>query len=210
MSTSNPITDVSAPKAKKRLPGNLDADRMARLLDIPGEGPLVDRDRAILELLYSSGLRLSELTGLNLGDVDMQDATVQVTGKGNKDRIIPGRQKSPDSSAAMGLSRAEMAAAMRRHCSSVTAAAESALGRCRPGFSTGLEDRALMPTSTRTCSAIPSLPTCSNPAMTCVAFRSCWDTPISPQLRCIRTLISSIWPRYTTKHIRGRARKASQ
>jgi len=85
----NPVTSVSAPKGKKRLPGNLDADRMARLLDIPGDGPIVDRDRAILELLYSSGLRLAELVDLNVGDVDMRDATVRVTGKGNKDRIIP-------------------------------------------------------------------------------------------------------------------------
>ncbi len=86
---SNPVVSVSAPKSGKRLPGNLDADRMARLLDIPGDGPLVDRDRAILELLYSSGLRLSELTDLDCGDIDMQDATVRVTGKGNKDRIVP-------------------------------------------------------------------------------------------------------------------------
>jgi integrase/recombinase XerC len=67
----NPITSVSAPRSKKRLPGNLDADRMARLLDIPGDGPIVDRDRAMLELLYSSGLRLAELVDLNVGDVDM-------------------------------------------------------------------------------------------------------------------------------------------
>ena len=53
-------------KGKKRLPGNLDADRMARLLDIQGDGPIVDRDRAILELLYSSGLALAELTGSEL------------------------------------------------------------------------------------------------------------------------------------------------
>ena len=86
---TNPITSVSAPKGKKRLPGNLDADRMARLLNIPGDGAIVDRDRAILELLYSSGLRLAELTDLNIGDVDMHDATVRVTGKGNKDRIVP-------------------------------------------------------------------------------------------------------------------------
>lgn len=85
----NPVQDVSAPKAKKRLPANLDADRMARLLDIKDKGPLVARDRAILELLYSSGLRLAELTGLNLGDVDMADATVRVTGKGSKTRIVP-------------------------------------------------------------------------------------------------------------------------
>ena len=85
----NPVQSVSAPKSGKRLPENLDADRMARLLDIPGEGPIVTRDRAILELLYSSGLRLAELTGLNLGDIDIADGTVAVTGKGGKDRIIP-------------------------------------------------------------------------------------------------------------------------
>ncbi len=89
----NPVTSVVAPKSKKRLPGNLDADRMARLLEIPGDGPIVDRDRAMLELLYSSGLRLAELVDLDPGDVDMSDATVRVTGKGNKDRIVPvGRQ----------------------------------------------------------------------------------------------------------------------
>jgi len=85
----NPAQSVSAPKSGKRLPGNLDADRMARLLDIRGSGPLVARDRAILELFYSSGLRLAELTGLDLCDVDLTDGTVSVTGKGDKDRIVP-------------------------------------------------------------------------------------------------------------------------
>ncbi len=86
---TNPVVSVSAPKAPKRLPGNLDADRMARLLEIPGDTTLINRDRAILELLYSSGLRLAELTDLDCGDIDVHDATVHVTGKGNKDRIVP-------------------------------------------------------------------------------------------------------------------------
>ena len=106
----HPVTDVSAPKGKKRLPENLDADRMARLLDITGKGPLVDRDRAILELLYSSGLRLSELTGLNCGDVDRVDATVRVTGKGNKDRIIPVGRKALAALALWDQSRVQLAA----------------------------------------------------------------------------------------------------
>jgi integrase/recombinase XerC len=105
----HPVTDVSAPKGKKRLPENLDADRMARLLDIPGKGPLVDRDRAILELLYSSGLRLSELTGLNCGDVDTVDATVRVTGKGNKDRIIPVGRKALQALRQWDQSRVQLA-----------------------------------------------------------------------------------------------------
>jgi integrase/recombinase XerC len=85
----HPVQSVRAPKSGKRLPENLDADRMARLLDLPGDGPVVARDRAILELLYSSGLRLSELTGLDLPQLDLADATVRVTGKGNKERILP-------------------------------------------------------------------------------------------------------------------------
>jgi integrase/recombinase XerC len=87
--SANPAAGVAAPKARKRLPNTLDADRMTRLVEIEGEGPLVDRDRAILELLYSSGLRLSELKDLDLLDIDLADATVRVTGKGSKDRIVP-------------------------------------------------------------------------------------------------------------------------
>ena len=110
----NPVQSVSAPRGPKRLPENLDADRMARLLDIPGDGPLVDRDRAILELLYSSGLRLAELADLNLGDVDTQDATVRVTGKGNKDRIVPVGSRAIDALSRWHRSRGSMAAAEER------------------------------------------------------------------------------------------------
>ena len=106
----NPVQSVSAPKSPKRLPENLDADRMARLLDIPGEGPLVARDRALLELLYSSGLRLAELTGLNLGDLDLQEGTVSVTGKGDKDRIVPVGRHAREALAAWLRERAALAA----------------------------------------------------------------------------------------------------
>ncbi len=85
----NPVASVSAPKSGTRLPENLDADRMAHLLNISGKGPLVVRDRAMLELMYSSGLRLAELTGLDVGDIDIADATARVTGKGNKERVLP-------------------------------------------------------------------------------------------------------------------------
>jgi integrase/recombinase XerC len=105
----HPVTDISAPKGKKRLPGNLDVDRMAHLLNIPGKGVIVDRDRAILELLYSSGLRLSELTDLNLHDIDRHDATVHVTGKGNKDRIVPVGRKAMAALRLWDASRAEFA-----------------------------------------------------------------------------------------------------
>jgi integrase/recombinase XerC len=90
---SNTAVHVQAPKPSRRLPATLDADQVASLLAIDGDEPLVVRDRAILELFYSSGLRLAELVGLNLGDVDADDRTVRVTGKGSKTRIVPvGRQ----------------------------------------------------------------------------------------------------------------------
>lgn len=107
----NPVQSVSAPQSGKRLPENLDADRMARLLNFSGKGPLVARDRAMLELLYSSGLRLAELTDLNLGDVDSADATARVTGKGNKDRILPVGRHALEALAAWLKERSALAAA---------------------------------------------------------------------------------------------------
>jgi integrase/recombinase XerC len=85
----NPAHDVRAPKATRRLPHTLDADQMARLLEIPPGGELAARDRAIMELLYSSGLRLAELVGLDLPSLDLKDKTVHVLGKGSKARIVP-------------------------------------------------------------------------------------------------------------------------
>jgi integrase/recombinase XerC len=86
---ANPAQGVRAPKAPRRLPQTLDADQMARLLQMPAGGGLTARDRAIMELLYSSGLRLAELVGLDLASIDLRDRTVQVLGKGRKSRIVP-------------------------------------------------------------------------------------------------------------------------
>lgn len=86
---ANPAQGISAPKADKALPATLDVDQVAQLLNAPASSPLERRDHAILELFYSSGLRLAELANLRLTDVDMRDATVRVTGKGNKTRVIP-------------------------------------------------------------------------------------------------------------------------
>ena len=85
----NPALEVRAPKAARRLPHTLDADQMARLLEIPAGGGLTARDRALMELLYSSGLRLAELVGLDQADLDLKDRTVRVLGKGKKSRIVP-------------------------------------------------------------------------------------------------------------------------
>jgi integrase/recombinase XerC len=86
---SNAGVHVQAPKAARRLPPTLDPDQVASLLAISGDDPGTLRDRAILELFYSSGLRLAELVGLSLGSVDMADRTVRVLGKGSKARAVP-------------------------------------------------------------------------------------------------------------------------
>ena len=87
---SNPAAEVRAPKVARRLPQTLDADQMARLLQLPAGGDrLSTRDRALMELLYSSGLRLAELVGLDISSLDLKDAVVHVLGKGRKARIVP-------------------------------------------------------------------------------------------------------------------------
>lgn len=94
--SANPARDVQAPRVKRKLPRTLDVDKTAALLDeteTDASNPLWVRDRAILELFYSSGLRLSELVQLDLGQLDLSEARVRVHGKGNKERDLPiGRQ----------------------------------------------------------------------------------------------------------------------
>ena len=85
----NPANDVSAPKQQRPLPALLNVDQASQLLNIKTEDPMELRDQAIMELFYSSGLRLSELVSLNLVSIDIGDQTVRVMGKGNKERIVP-------------------------------------------------------------------------------------------------------------------------
>jgi len=85
----NPARDIHAPRSKKRLPATLDADQMGRLLEFRVDDTLSARDKAIMELFYSSGLRLSELVSLDVAALDLKDRTVRVDGKGSKTRILP-------------------------------------------------------------------------------------------------------------------------
>lgn len=90
---NNPADGIQAPKSPRKLPKTLDADQAAQFVELKGDDFLAHRDRALLELIYSSGLRLAEVTGLNLTDIDMSDGLVTVEGKGSKQRILPvGRQ----------------------------------------------------------------------------------------------------------------------
>ena len=91
----DPANGLSPPKGERRLPKTLDTDRALQLLDGAVEDDfLAHRDQAILELFYSSGLRLSELTGLNLDQLDLADGLVQVLGKGSKTRVLPVGRKA--------------------------------------------------------------------------------------------------------------------
>ncbi|MES1945219.1 tyrosine recombinase XerC [Salinisphaera sp. PC39] len=87
---ANPAADVRAPKRRRPLPKTLDVDEVSQLLDAdPGQDPVAVRDRAILELFYSSGLRLAELVGLDEADLDLPSREITVLGKGNKQRRLP-------------------------------------------------------------------------------------------------------------------------
>ena len=85
----NPFTKVRTPKLDKRLPVFLEESEIDSILDLPDTSPLGLRDQAVLELLYATGCRVSELIGLRLADVDLSGLFVLLHGKGNKDRIVP-------------------------------------------------------------------------------------------------------------------------
>jgi len=87
---TNPMIGLSAPKADRKLPSPLDVDQVSRLLDNKETNePVLIRDMAMMELMYSSGLRLAELVSLNVDDIDFNEGTLPVTGKGSKTRVLP-------------------------------------------------------------------------------------------------------------------------
>src|SRR5262249_27426061 len=99
------------PKREERLPAHLAEGEMSRLLEMPDtSSPLGRRDRAILELFYASGLRLSELVGVGLEDVNLSSRVVRVLGKGGKERIVP-FNRSPAAAIRAGLKDREEIAA---------------------------------------------------------------------------------------------------
>ena len=103
----NPASAIRAPKAPRKLPQVLDADEATRLVEVPTDAPFGLRDRALLELFYSSGLRLSELCALRWRDLDLGNGLVTVLGKGSKQRMVP---VGSHARAALAAWRAEHAA----------------------------------------------------------------------------------------------------
>lgn len=90
----NPALGIRAPRAPRKLPKTIDADTLGALMEAVSGDPLEIRDTAVLELLYSSGLRLAELVGLDLHRIDLSDGMVEVTGKGRKTRRLPVGRKA--------------------------------------------------------------------------------------------------------------------
>ena len=87
---TNPAAAVATPRQEKRLPRQLSVEEMGRLLEMPDDStPLGSRDRAILELLYATGVRVSELTALDFDDLDLSEGVIRVRGKGRKERMVP-------------------------------------------------------------------------------------------------------------------------
>jgi integrase/recombinase XerC len=88
--SGNPAKIVATPRLEKRLPGHLLLDAVVDLIEAPDTStPLGRRDRAVLETLYATGVRVAELVGLDMGDIDMQGGVLRVLGKGRKERIVP-------------------------------------------------------------------------------------------------------------------------
>jgi len=106
---NNPAVDIRAPKTARTLPKTLDADALTQLLEIKGDDILAVRDRAIMELFYSSGLRLSELVNLDIESIDLQEKSLRAIGKGNKTRILPIGSKAAEALAGWIKKRVEMA-----------------------------------------------------------------------------------------------------
>lgn len=86
---SSPVVDIRAPKSPRRLPATLDVDQVNRLLSFEPNDPLQSRDRAMLELSYSSGLRVAEIVNADLSDLDLREGLMRVRGKGGKTRDLP-------------------------------------------------------------------------------------------------------------------------
>jgi integrase/recombinase XerD len=87
---TDPGANVELPRVPRGLPKALSEEQVGRLLDAPvGDGPAILRDRAMLEVLYGTGVRVSELVGLSIGDVDLDAALLRAFGKGSKERIVP-------------------------------------------------------------------------------------------------------------------------
>lgn len=193
---ANPARSVATPRAPRHLPKNIDVDEVNRLLEIDINDPLAVRDRAMLEIMYGAGLRLSELVGIDTGHLDLASGEVWVVGKGSKERRLPiGRTAvqwvehwlemralfAPKDNAVF-LSK------QGKRISQRNVQKRFAEWGVKQGF-----PAIFIPISCAT--PLPLI--CWNPAAIYAPFRSCWAMPASAPRKSIPILISNIWHRFT-------------
>jgi hypothetical protein len=207
---ANPAQGIRAPKTERKLPTTFEADHLCALLDqAQSEDPLALRDRAMIELFYSSGLRLAELVSINLNDIDLEDASLEVLGKGAKSRRVPVGVPRPSRPCGAGIRYAGNSPAPgKRPSSSASAVTASTPAPSSSASSTGRWYRAPAATCTPTCCATPSPATCWNPPATCAPSRNSSAMPISAPPRSTPTWIFSTWPRSMTRLTPGRGARA--
>ena len=192
---STPPARWSGPAVPRGLPKALTEEQIGRLLAAPvGDDPIARRDRAILEVLYATGLRVSELVGLSLGDVDLDASLLRAFGKGSKERIVPVGGHATRALVAWLAPEGRDAgagalASPRRRRRGVPqrpgrpAHPPGRLGHPAPSRRAG---RAPGPAQPRMCCATRAPPTCSTTAPTSGPCRSCWGTRRSAPRRCTR------------------------
>jgi integrase/recombinase XerC len=162
---NNPAQGIVTPKTAKKLPNTLDVDQSAQLVEIKADDLLSVRDKAMFELMYSCGLRLSELVSLNLDSIDLGDAVVTVTGKGNKTRILPVGQHAIQATQSWLKQRAMLYL-------SVNGVAVSVRAIFSNDYVIGQKNKVLTHMFTRICYAIPLPHMCWNPAVIYVRYRN--------------------------------------
>jgi integrase/recombinase XerC len=150
---SDPAALAVAPKREQKVPAHLSVDEMAQLLEAPDAStPLGRRDRAILELFYASGIRLSELVALDLEDVDLAGRMVRVMGKGRKERIVPFNPKAAAALRAWLKDRVALRANPKSQIPSSKSQAEPLFVNARGGRLTGRSVQRLVSRYVRSCS----------------------------------------------------------
>jgi integrase/recombinase XerC len=196
----NPVVGISAPKTPRHLPKALDIDQMQQLLDNNADDFLNARDQAMMEVLYSSGLRLAELISLNVDTIDFANGELTVIGKGNKTRIVP--------IGTVALQAIKQWLNFRATISTTeNALFISARGnRISPrSVQDRISKQSLLrgvPQCIHTCCGIHSRAICSNRAAICARCRNYSATKIWRPRKFIRIWISSISRRFTMPRIR--------
>ena len=201
---NNPAKNIQAPKTGRKLPSTLDIDSVAHLIEIKGDEVETVRDRAIMELFYSSGLRLSELSALNVEDGEKcQSGMLRVTGKGDKQREVPVGSKAMSAMNDWLLRRAEIAnegecalfvgkQGKRVHNSVIQKRLKH--WALKQGIDVNISP---------ICCGIHLRVICWNQAVICAQYRNYWGMRIFQQPKFIRIWIFSISLKCMMRHIHG-------